>query len=82
MKETSLKFKKPTINETITTKMVREFVKYIEEIQGDSELAHVREDDLYVSVLRSIANDKCENPRECCKEALKTSQFDFSRHCS
>lgn len=30
MKETSLKFKKPTINETITTEMVREFVKYIE----------------------------------------------------
>lgn len=82
MKEVGWKIKKPTLPETITIEIVRKFLKHIEEIQGNFELAHVREDDLYVSVLRSIANDKCENPRECCKEALKTSELDFSRHCS
>lgn len=45
----------------------------------DNEKIHIAEDSLHQSVLRAIAQGKCEDPKGCAKEALKTRRFDYTR---
>jgi hemerythrin-like domain-containing protein len=53
-------------------------VKAIQAKADDPEVAHSKEDALYLDVLRAIANG-AKNSKELAKEALKTESIDFSR---
>lgn len=54
-------------------------VKAIKELAHDDEAAHAAEDALYCDVLKAIANNTCEDPQSCAKEALRTNQINFDR---
>lgn len=47
----------------------------------DDPAAHIAEDDLYRNLIQSIADGRCDSPRECAAEALKTAGIKFSRWC-
>ena len=65
----------------MTVKEVRKKVREIRLLaKVDAEVAHSKEDDLYLEILRSIAAGKCESPRDCAVAALKTVKIKFSRH--
>ena len=53
-------------------------VEEIENISGDSEVAHSREDDLWRDVLQAIA-DGAPNARKLAREALRTEDISFAR---
>ncbi len=74
----------PVFPEIITIEFVKQYVQYIAKVAetGDCEIAHSREDSLFFIILEAIAQNKCENPMECCVEAIKTSQIEFARYCS
>ena len=60
-------------------------VKEIEDVAGDYEVAHIREDELYADILKAIANGEIHSIEEAkllCAEALKTEQIDFARWCA
>lgn len=47
----------------------------------DDEKAHAYEDDMLVAVLTAIANG-APNAPELAREALRTQDLNFSRHCA
>jgi hypothetical protein len=47
--------------------------------KDDNENAHIKEDQLYYSVLRAIANGTAENAQEWASLVLTTKDFDFDR---
>lgn len=51
-------------------------------MKADDEQAHSEEDALHQDVLRAIADGRCDDPAACAREALKTTEIDFSRWCS
>ena len=63
----------------LTVKDVIERVQKIFDIRGDDEMAHIHEEDLYLDVLKAIAEGKCDNPAACAREAVKTDEIQFSR---
>ena len=62
-------------------KHVIQWVKDIEEIKGDDEAAHAKEDRIYKAVLNAIA-DGHPDAQELAREALKASKIDFARWCA
>ena len=44
----------------------------------DNEIAHAKEDRLYLDVLKAIANG-CKNPEKLAEIALTTQNLDFTR---
>lgn len=58
---------------------VQQELATIERIKDDDEAAHGLEDDLWVRVLRCIAEDTAEDPRECARLALTSCLIEFSR---
>jgi hypothetical protein len=44
--------------------------------------AHIREDDIHRTVLVAIAEGRCDDPKACAEEAIKTLGFKFNRHCA
>lgn len=60
---------------------VREGVRYIASIADDDEAAHGREDDLRERVLAAIASGAA-NASDLAREALRTSDIQFSRWCA
>lgn len=46
---------------------------------GDNEQQHGLEDELYVAVLRSIAEGSCEDPAETARVALQANDIEFTR---
>ena len=56
-------------------------VLHIAEIRGDDEAAHSAEDDLYLAVLREIANGH-DDPRALALNAIEASEIGFSRWCA
>jgi len=58
---------------------VRKCVREIAVDASDAEKAHGREDELWFTVLNAIASGKCEDPKSCAREALKTRLIDFDR---
>lgn len=40
------------------------------------------EDELYLKVLRGIADGTCEDPQQVAKEAIKTQNISFPRYCA
>ena len=65
----------------MTIEEVRSAVSDIDEIKGDDEVAHEKEDDLRNEVLQAIANG-ASNPKDLALEVLKTGSIDFARWCA
>lgn len=65
----------------ITTEIVKTRVNHIKLNLHDNEACHGYEDNLWRSVLESIA-EGAKNPKELAIEALKTQELDFHRWCS
>lgn len=49
---------------------------------GDPEVAHCTEDDMHFALLQAIADGTCENPQECARLALTSTDIDFPRWCA
>jgi hypothetical protein len=64
----------------MTINDIRLAVQKIRECADDDEMAHSKEDDLYIAVLKAIADGKA-GPRHAA-EALKAQAIDFARYCS
>ena len=41
----------------------------------DREVAHALQDELWLSLLRAIADGACDDPAACCREAAKTADL-------
>ena len=41
--------------------------------------AHLQEDMMCWELIQAIADDKCENPQECCEEALKARKIKYDK---
>jgi hypothetical protein len=61
---------------------VRAWVERIARVTDDDEAAHVLEDELRAWVLKAIASGRCDDPKGCCEEALRTETFKFARWCA
>lgn len=48
-------------------------------IAGDPEAAHIAEDELYIDVLKAIADGTATNPQDCALHALDARGLDFNR---
>lgn len=48
----------------------------------DDEVAHAAEDALHRATLRAIAEGRCEEPKACAAEALRSLALDFERWCA
>lgn len=57
---------------------VKEKVKELKVLAGNPEVAHQKEDELYIAVLRSIASGS-RSVRTLAKEALEARKIDFPR---
>lgn len=66
----------------LSVKEVRELVEQIKSNASDDECAHSQEDSLYAQVLQAIADDDCEDPKACAREALATEAIEFARWCA
>jgi len=69
----------PSWPEVISPRFIEDFLKYIDSIKGDSEAAHIFEDELHSGVLAAIAEDRCCNPDVCAKKALGSHFIPFKR---
>lgn len=63
----------------MTITEIKELLKEIELNKDDNERAHYLEDDLYLDLLTSIADQTCDDPILCAKEAIKAADIDFNR---
>ena len=75
---------KDTVVSLRTIKEVRKTVKAIRKLgKVDPEKAHVMEDELYLSFIRSVAFDGCcDRVNEMAKEVLKADDIEFPRWCA
>lgn len=65
----------------MTVEQIREEIEKIKASNPDDEAQHGMEDDLYLAVLTAIANGAL-NPTELAREAIKTQEMEFRRHCA
>jgi hypothetical protein len=70
--------KKPEAKIHLSVEDVTARVEEIENISGDSEVAHSREGDLWRDVLRAIA-EGAPDAAALAREALKTEDLSFAR---
>jgi hypothetical protein len=61
---------------------VNKIAAEIEHHKGDYERAHGMEDDLYINVLKAIAEQRGDEPWRLAQEALKTQDIQFGRYCA
>ena len=66
----------------MTVEEVKKRVAEIEAMKNDDEGAHIAEDALHQDVLYAIAGGRCDDPRGCANEALRTKEIEFSRWCA
>ena len=71
-----------TDHEVMTSEDVARAVVEIKAIAADDERAHAKEDELYAIVMAHIRDGVCRDPAACCREALKTKEIKFDRHCA
>ena len=62
----------------MTLDEVKERVRSVRNAAGDSEAAHLMEDNLYFEVLQHIANGG-DNAQELAAEAIKAQDIDYVR---
>jgi hypothetical protein len=58
---------------------VRAAVEVIRSVEDDIEDVHVQEDTLRERVLKAIAEGDCDQPQECARIALTTSEIGDTR---
>lgn len=61
---------------------IEKAIAHIREIAGDDEMAHIKEDELYVAFVRRVAQEAGGELAECAKLVLTTSEIDFERWCA
>jgi len=66
----------------VTPEHVKERFEEIRKLSGDPEMAHSREDDLYLDILTAIRDGTIIDAVRCCEEALKTHDLSFPRWCA
>ncbi len=60
---------------------VSALVRVVKRLSKDPEVAHSLEDELYLDVLRAIAERRCEDPAKLARLALGTQDLAFARGC-
>lgn len=65
----------------MTPEEVKARVSEIRKMADDDEVAHGREDRLYLDVLTAIANGD-PNGKALAEEAIKAAEIEFSRWCA
>jgi len=60
----------------------RKEVEAIRNSQGDYEIAHGKEDDLYLKFIEWVAKTGTEEQIEIADTILETQKLDFARHCA
>lgn len=65
----------------MTVKGIEKAIRAIKAKNGDNEVQHGDEDNLYFSVLQAIAGGEIEGDlaKECARAVLKTKYLDFHR---
>lgn len=63
-------------------KQVKAMANAIPGQRSDGEVLHSIEDAIHANVLEAIAQGRCEDPKACAQEALKTRLLDFPRFCA
>ena len=66
-------------NNRMTVCHVQKRLQQIYDKRWDDEGAHIAEDELYMDVLKAIAEGRCDDPAACASEALKSDNIDFAR---
>jgi hypothetical protein len=66
----------------MTPAIIHGMVNEIRECAHDPERAHSMEDDLYMAVLRLIADGSLRDPAGCAAAALTSLDVDFPRLCA
>lgn len=66
------------VSEVRTVDSVKRAVVAIQKEDGDAP-AHHQADDLYLGILKAIANGRAENPQAMAKEAVEVEHFAFER---
>jgi hypothetical protein len=68
----------------MTIKDVKSFLQEIERKidYGDDEAAHSKRDDLYLEVLRAIADNKVQNPQALAELAITIEDNEFASWCA
>ena len=66
-------------NNRMTVRYVQVYLQHIYNKRWDNEGAHIAEDELYMDVLKAIAEGRCDDPAACASEALKSDNIDFVR---
>jgi len=72
----------PKWPESIGPQFVEVFLKYIESVKWDSEIAHIFEDELHSGILAAIAENRCFEPQTCARRALESHYIPFKRQFS
>ena len=67
---------------SMTPEDVRKAVDDISAMQEDYEIAHEREDALYLRLLEAIAKGECKDPAACAAIAIETQKIEFGRWCA
>lgn len=68
----------PEIPEIMTVEFIKEYIHFIDN-DIYNERKHICEDDIYFAVIKAIANDKCENYKECCLVVMTVKNMEFDR---
>ena len=66
----------------LTPSVVATCLEYIRRSAADDESAHGMEDNLFRAVLSAIAEDRCDDPKQCAALALTSEEIDFARWCA
>ncbi len=66
----------------MTPEEVTKEVEIIRGMSGDAEIAHGREDNLYLNLLLAISRGECKDPKTCAAIAIETQAIEFPRWCA
>ena len=66
-------------SDVLTAAQVDEWVNTVLTVKGDNEVAHGREDEILVAVLRAIADGRVEDAAEVASAALTTQEIEYDR---
>ena len=60
------------------------YLRQIQEaaIKHDHEAAHLLEDEMREKFIHAVADDQCENIRDCAELVMRSSGLNFNRWCA
>lgn len=65
-----------------TVERIQDVLAGMDANRGDDESAHAEEDRLHCAILLAVAEGRCDDPRACAREALKSLDIAFARWCA